>query len=153
MTAHLATLEQWHESIAAALRDGAVDAVPGILVLMARDGWGHEAEQTRREMLAAANPDTRRTLSDLTGHDREAAQQLEILVGVYRRRGIAGVRDAVDGFLQMSSAEAARTILVEAVLTLAEQGPGARAAAASQDVFDRAEAADEAASVRRGGGQ
>jgi hypothetical protein len=151
MTTHQATLEQWHESIANALRDGAVDAVPGILVLMARDGWGHEAEQTRREMPAAANPDNRRTLSELTGHDREAAQQLEILVGVYRRRGISGVRDAVDGFLQMSSAEADRTILVEAVLTLAEQGT-APARRAAED-FAQAEADTETASVRRGGGR
>jgi hypothetical protein len=151
VSGHLATLEQWHESIAEALRDGAVDAVPGILVLMARDGWGHEAEQTRREMLAAADPDNRRTLSELTGHGREAAQQLEILVGVYRRRGISGVRDAVDGFLQMGSGEAARTILVEAVLTLAERTFGSVRRAAED--FAQAEADTETASIWRGGGR
>lgn len=50
---HQATLEQWHAALAKAIRDRAIGAVPGILVRMARDGWGHEAEEARRQMLRA----------------------------------------------------------------------------------------------------
>lgn len=52
---HAATLEQWHDALAKAIHDRAVGAVPGILVRMARDGWGHEAEEARRQMLAATS--------------------------------------------------------------------------------------------------
>jgi hypothetical protein len=52
---HAATLEQWHGALAKAIRDQAIGAVPGILVRMARDGWGHEAEEARRRMLAATS--------------------------------------------------------------------------------------------------
>lgn len=48
-----ATLEQWHAALAEALHDGEVRAVPGILVAMTLDGFGHEAETARRMMLAA----------------------------------------------------------------------------------------------------
>lgn len=50
---HQASLEQWHAALAKAVRDRAFDAVPVILVRMARDGWAHEAEEARRQMLAA----------------------------------------------------------------------------------------------------
>jgi hypothetical protein len=52
---HQATLEQWHAALAKAIRDRAIGAVPGILVRMALDGWGHEAEEARRQMLAATD--------------------------------------------------------------------------------------------------
>lgn len=51
---HQASLEQWHAALAKAVRDRAFEAVPVILVRMARDGWGHEAEEARRQMVAAA---------------------------------------------------------------------------------------------------
>jgi hypothetical protein len=51
---HAATLQQWYAALAKAIRDRAIDAVPVILVHMALDGWGHEAEEARRQMLAAA---------------------------------------------------------------------------------------------------
>lgn len=49
-----ATLEQWHAALADAIRDGFPQAVPGILVRMALDGYGHEAEEARRRMVAAS---------------------------------------------------------------------------------------------------
>ncbi len=53
MSAHRASLEQWHEVVSEVIADGNVEAVPGILVYMALDGWGHEAEELRRTLIEA----------------------------------------------------------------------------------------------------
>jgi len=47
MSAH--ALENWYAALGAAIRAEDVEAVPGLLVLMALDGYGHEAEQWRRD--------------------------------------------------------------------------------------------------------
>lgn len=47
MSKHL--LADWYAALGAAIRAEDVQAVPGLLVLMALDGYGHEAEQWRRE--------------------------------------------------------------------------------------------------------
>jgi len=39
---------QWYAAVSAALRANDVEAVPHLLVLMALDGYGHEAEALRR---------------------------------------------------------------------------------------------------------
>lgn len=43
----------WHyyAAISAALRASDIEAVPDLLVLMATDGYGHEAEELRRQVL------------------------------------------------------------------------------------------------------
>jgi hypothetical protein len=51
-----ATHAQWVEVLAEAIDAGEVKAVPGILVAMALDGYGHEAEEARRQILAATAP-------------------------------------------------------------------------------------------------
>jgi hypothetical protein len=91
------------------------------------------------ELAMAAAP--RPTLGELAGHDRAAGQQIEILTGVYQRRGIGGLRDTVKGVFDLSSPDAKVAVLVEAVLTLSERS--ANAARQAADAFDRAEAADE----------
>lgn len=50
------TEAQWNAAISAALRADDIKAVPGLLVLMALDGYGHEAESLRRLMLTAPAP-------------------------------------------------------------------------------------------------
>lgn len=50
-------LADWHDAILRALRDKNVAAVPALLVAMAADGYGHEAEELRRQMLQAATTD------------------------------------------------------------------------------------------------
>lgn len=44
-------LKMWGEAIVSALADHNVKAVPGLLIAMSADGFGHEAEQWRRRML------------------------------------------------------------------------------------------------------
>ena len=48
------TEAQWNAAVSAALRANDVEAVPHLLVLMALDGYGHEAESLRRLMVLAA---------------------------------------------------------------------------------------------------
>lgn len=45
------SLAQYYAAASAALRAKDVEAVPGLLVLMAADGYGHEAEELRRQMV------------------------------------------------------------------------------------------------------
>lgn len=45
------SLADYYRAIAAAVQGGDVHAVPGLLTLMALDGFGHEAEETRRRMV------------------------------------------------------------------------------------------------------
>lgn len=47
-------LADYYAAITAALDAGDIKAVPGLLVLMAGDGYGHEAEQLRRELVLLA---------------------------------------------------------------------------------------------------
>ncbi len=47
------SLADWYAALGAAIRANDMDAVPGLLTLMALDGFGHEAEQWRRDTLAA----------------------------------------------------------------------------------------------------
>lgn len=44
---------QWYAAVSAAIQAGDFEAVPGLLVLMALDGYGHEAETLRRTTVAA----------------------------------------------------------------------------------------------------
>ena len=44
-------LAQYHAAINSAIRAEDVKAVPGLLVMMASDGYGHEAESLRRDLL------------------------------------------------------------------------------------------------------
>lgn len=46
------TEAQWNAAISAALRADDVEAVPHLLVLMALDGYGHEAESLRRLLVS-----------------------------------------------------------------------------------------------------
>lgn len=50
---HRASLEQWHDLICDVVAVGDAKAVPGILIYMALDGWGHEAETLRRTLFEA----------------------------------------------------------------------------------------------------
>lgn len=52
------TAPEWVDAIAAALRARDIDAVPKLLILMALDGHGHEAEEARRLMLDACKEPT-----------------------------------------------------------------------------------------------
>ena len=45
------TLAQYHAAITSAIRAEDIKAIPGLLVMMASDGYGHEAEVLRRDML------------------------------------------------------------------------------------------------------
>ena len=45
------SLAQYYAAVSAALRAEDVEDVPGLLVLMAADGYGHEAEELRRQMV------------------------------------------------------------------------------------------------------
>lgn len=47
------TEAQWYGAVSAALRVNDIEAVPGLLVLMTLDGFGHEAEALRRLMVTA----------------------------------------------------------------------------------------------------
>lgn len=60
-------LADWYAAIGRALTDGEVKAVPVLLVSMASDGYGHEAEDLRRRLLAVARG-AERDLAD--GSDR-----------------------------------------------------------------------------------
>lgn len=51
------TLDQYYAAISAALRAEDVRAIPSLLVLMATDGYGHEAEAVRR-LIARAGDDS-----------------------------------------------------------------------------------------------
>lgn len=53
MSNHRVTLERWHEIVSEAIADSEIEAVPRILVYMALDGWGHEAEDLRRTLVKA----------------------------------------------------------------------------------------------------
>lgn len=44
------SLAQYYAAVSAALRATDMEAIPGLLVLMAADGYGHEAEELRRMM-------------------------------------------------------------------------------------------------------
>ena len=46
-------LAAWHDAFLRALRERDIPAVASLLVGMAFDGYGHEAEELRRQMLAA----------------------------------------------------------------------------------------------------
>ena len=48
------TLADWHEAIRHCLADQNVQAVGPLLILMALDGYGHEAEEARRAMIRAS---------------------------------------------------------------------------------------------------
>jgi hypothetical protein len=144
MSTHTNTLEQWHEALTKALQDDAIDAVPGILVRMTRDGWGEHAEAARR--LLTPPP----SLGALAGHDEEAARQLRIIREAYRLGGLDVLRAVSGDLARMASRGALALLLVEAVLALQEHGPGARRAA-EQAAFDRAEAADTAEEIHQGG--
>jgi hypothetical protein len=87
------------------------------------------------------------SLAELAGHDREAGQQLEVLLEAHRRGGVARLRDIVVFTDSIADPGARVLLLVEAVLTLAEQG--ARSARRAAEDFARAEAAAEAEQVRR----
>ena len=50
-------LASWHAAIRDALRERDIPAVVSLLVAMAADGYAHEAEELRRQMLAAATPE------------------------------------------------------------------------------------------------
>ena len=52
MSEHKHSHEQWESSISRAIHAGRIDLVPGLLTLMALDGYGHEAESLRRAMTA-----------------------------------------------------------------------------------------------------
>lgn len=43
-------LTNYYAAISAAIRAHDLEAVPGLLVRMALDGYGHEAEELRRQM-------------------------------------------------------------------------------------------------------
>jgi hypothetical protein len=135
---HQATLADWHESLAKAVHDRAFDAVPGLLVLMAIDGYGHEAEEARRQMVTAKH---RPSMAEQLGHDREAGKQLQMLLDTYRQGGINRLRGFVHITVDAAAPSAIELLLVEAVLTLAAPGtsPGRRAA----EDFADAEAAAE----------
>ena len=45
-------LASWQAAIRSALRERDIPAVVSLLVAMAADGYGHEAEELRRQMLA-----------------------------------------------------------------------------------------------------
>lgn len=46
-------LAQYYAAIAEAVKASDFDAVPGLLVIMASDGYAHEAETLRREIQVA----------------------------------------------------------------------------------------------------
>ena len=46
------TEAEWNAALSAAIRADDLQAIPGLLVLMSLDGYGHEAESWRRHMLA-----------------------------------------------------------------------------------------------------
>jgi hypothetical protein len=50
------TEAQWNGAISAALQANDIEAVPHLLVLMALDGYGHEAESLRRTMTLLTRP-------------------------------------------------------------------------------------------------
>ena len=50
-------LANYYAAVSAALRANDIEAVPGLLALMALDGYGHEAEELRRQMLLVAKGD------------------------------------------------------------------------------------------------
>lgn len=45
------SLAQYYAAVSAALRAEDMEVTPGLLVLMAADGYGHEAEELRRTMV------------------------------------------------------------------------------------------------------
>lgn len=49
----------WHyyAAVSAALRAKDTEVVPGLLIRMALDGYGHEAEELRRQMLTVMSAD------------------------------------------------------------------------------------------------
>lgn len=47
-------LAAYYAAVSAALRADDTEAIPGLLIVMAVDGYGHEAEELRRELLLAA---------------------------------------------------------------------------------------------------
>lgn len=53
------SLAQYYAAVSAALRAEDMEAIPGLLVLMAADGYGYEAEELRRQMdlLSAVSSD------------------------------------------------------------------------------------------------
>jgi hypothetical protein len=50
------TEAQWNAAISAALRADDIEVIPQLLVLMALDGYGHEAESLRRAMTHLTPP-------------------------------------------------------------------------------------------------
>lgn len=44
-------LASYYAAVSAALRAEDIEAIPGLLVLMAADGYGHEAEELRRQLI------------------------------------------------------------------------------------------------------
>ncbi len=63
------TEAQWNAAVSAALQADDVEAVPHLLVLMALDGYGHEAESLRRSMVNLA----RRERHERSNHEAPAA--------------------------------------------------------------------------------
>lgn len=51
---HERPLAAYYAAVSAALRAHDTEAVPGLLILMAADGYGHEAEELRRDLLLVA---------------------------------------------------------------------------------------------------
>ena len=53
-------LASWHDAFLRALRERDIPAVVSLLVGMAFDGYGHEAEELRRQMLAVTTDEEHR---------------------------------------------------------------------------------------------
>ncbi len=51
-------LASYYAAVSAALRAEDIEAIPGLLVLMAADGYGHEAEELRRQLLQVAQAES-----------------------------------------------------------------------------------------------
>lgn len=94
------------------------------------------------------------SLAELAGHDRDAQQQLAGLLDRYRREGLAGVRakiaaDLIDGVSTPADQDA---LLVEAVLTIAEQQSRPLTRRRDWEDFDREEQRGDDEREARGGG-
>lgn len=95
---------------------------------------------------------TEPSLAALAGHDPDAARRITELLTVYRREGLPGLRARAE--IDEANAEHAEIVdvIVEAVLTVAEQTSRPTSGRRAWEHFEAEEARIEGAGIRRGGG-